>query len=146
MIVSPMTRAAFEDSLDRHGPDLDRWPVEIRGKALSLLASDPWAAQEVARAQRLQGLLAPLASRPPLPGPAITRITAALEARRKARSADPVQLLGRPRAALPLTLCAVMVFALGAWSGSGAAIASDTTEVAALVIDDTAPILREETN
>ena len=52
-----MKREDFEQALDRYGGDLGRWPEAIRVGAERLIEDDHDAADELARAQKLDGLL-----------------------------------------------------------------------------------------
>ncbi len=52
-----MKREDFEQALDRYGGDLGRWPEALRVEAERLIEDDHDAADELARAQKLDGLL-----------------------------------------------------------------------------------------
>lgn len=74
-----MTREMFEDLLDRHGPDLARWPEGARAAAERLLARDAAAREAMAGAQALARMLDTVAA--PEPGSALYgRILAEVEA------------------------------------------------------------------
>lgn len=107
----------FEEALDRHGPELERWPRDERAAAATFLVTTPAARALHGEAKRLQGLLARvMASAPVRPG-ATQRILGAVAARRMA-TPDPLMMLAQPRAAAALTLVAAVMFALGAVGGS----------------------------
>ena len=52
-----MDLATFQALLDAHGGDAERWPARDRAAALDLVARSPEAAQALAAARRLDGLL-----------------------------------------------------------------------------------------
>ena len=59
-----MNLEAFEDALDTHGGDLDRWPDELRGAAETLLQTEDQARSLLRAAQELDAALAA----DPIPG------------------------------------------------------------------------------
>jgi hypothetical protein len=52
-----MDLATFQTLLDAHGGDPERWPARDRATALDFVARSPEAAQALAAARRLDGLL-----------------------------------------------------------------------------------------
>ncbi|MCP1335885.1 hypothetical protein [Futiania mangrovi] len=78
-----MTREMFEDLLDRHGPDLARWPEGTRTAAETLMARDAAAREALAGAQALARMLDTVEV--PEPGAALYgRILAEIDAQQPA--------------------------------------------------------------
>ncbi len=69
-----MTRDQFNAALDRHGGDLSRWPAALRQEAGTLVAGDAGAAADLARAERLDALLAAATAPSPVDAALIGRI------------------------------------------------------------------------
>jgi hypothetical protein len=107
----------FEEALDRHGPELERWPQGERAAAATFLVTSAAARALHAEARRLQGLLAEVVATAPARPGAAQRILAGIAARRAAPP-DPLMMLARPRAAMALAAMAAVMFALGAVGGS----------------------------
>ena len=62
-----MNLDTFLDHLDRYGPDLHRWPDEVRAPARTLLATSEQATTAMVDARRLASLLDALPDRPAAP-------------------------------------------------------------------------------
>ena len=71
----------FEDAMDRHGPDLDRWPDVRAAEARSLVESSARARDLLAQARELDLALRDLLSSAPAPLGLKTRILANLPER-----------------------------------------------------------------
>ena len=69
-----MTREELAEALDRYGGDLARWPEEIAAAAHELVARDRAAADDLAAAKRLDGLLGEAAREAPVDAAVIGRI------------------------------------------------------------------------
>lgn len=134
MMSETMSLTAFDEALDRYGPQLARWPAPARAAAERLMAADERARALHAEAARLQDLLAQAARPQPLAAPVIGRLTAAL-ARRRRGDDDIILGLARPRAAFGLTVVAAVVFALGALTAGDIGAAADDSDIAAISLD-----------
>jgi hypothetical protein len=74
-----MTIDEFGKALDRYGGDLDRWPQALRAGAEALTARDADAAEILARAARLDGLLSEAVQPRPVDAALIGRIVAGID-------------------------------------------------------------------
>lgn len=115
-----MDLTRLRELLDRHGPDLRRFPAPERAAALQLLASDAGAQQALRAAEALHGALDSVPGA--LPSAALQRRIAEIPLRHPQHA--PEALPGWMAALSPLrslrrmTVSAVMVVALGALFGS----------------------------
>lgn len=55
--MQTMSIAQLEDAIDGHGPDLGRWPVALRERAVTLIANSSQARRSMESAVRLDKAL-----------------------------------------------------------------------------------------
>jgi anti-sigma factor RsiW len=112
-----LTLERFEQLLDRHGAELDRFPERDRAAAAELLAADPEARRLHAQAAALEAGLRGLPA--PEPSAALRRAVAEIPLRNP-QPAPGVPSLSRlpPRRVFALFASAALMVALGALSAT----------------------------
>jgi hypothetical protein len=109
-----MTREEFLAALDRHGGDLQRWPLPLRGDAAEVVAHDAEAATALARQTRLDALLAEALAPEPVDAALIGRIVARGGMAGRGEFQPTRQAVGWVSAALAATL--LIGFVAGAYA------------------------------
>lgn len=117
-----MRREDFYEALDRYGGRLSAWPAELRTAAGDLIATDTEAAAELARAQRIDDVLARAVAPQPVDAAQIGHIVAGITGQ---GTRAPHETTLRPTGRLLTWVSAATMASLAAGFIAGAALPQD---------------------
>jgi hypothetical protein len=115
MVEHIFSAERFAEGLDRYGPELEHWPVDLRAAAASWLVNHAEARRQHAAASDVADALRAAMQRQPLGAAAFGRLSHALEQRRARKFLPALRFQPRLMAAAAMLLMAV--FAGGIWTG-----------------------------
>jgi hypothetical protein len=120
----------FTDRLDRYGPEIERWPAEVRASAATWLLTHPDARYQQARAALVAQNMRSLMQARELDSAAFGRLARGIQARKRAAVSPWLHV--RPKMLAAAAMLMIAVFAGGIWTGESYNSTDDFIELASL--------------